>query len=133
MQDHEFIYKVKWCIYKVYEELGPGLLESVYNFALCYQLTKIGFKAEREVIIPLLYHGYRLEQGYRADIVVDNKLIIEIKSVEKLAPVHHLQLRTYLKLSGFPHGILVNFNTNYLKENMHYWNLNQILSSLNEK
>ncbi len=100
----------------VHSELGPGLLESVYEEVICYELRKKEIPFERQKPISLVYDDIKMEIGFRADLVVENKVIIEIKSVEILAPVHHKQLLTYLKLTDKKLGLLVNFNVNLVKD-----------------
>jgi GxxExxY protein len=98
--------------------MGPGLLESVYVYeeVICYELRKQNVKFERQKPIPLFYDDIRMEIGFRADLIIDNKVIIKIKSVETLAAVHHKQLLTYLKLTDKKLGILVNFNVSLVKQ-----------------
>ncbi|QOJ27699.1 MAG: GxxExxY protein [Ignavibacteriales bacterium] len=110
MTENDISYKIRGSIYKVFNTLGPGLLESAYEAALYYELTTVGLKVRSQVELPLIYGDKKLEAGYRIDLLVEDKVIIEIKSVENLAEVHHKQLVTYLKLSGKKLGILVNFN-----------------------
>ncbi len=98
-------------IYEVYYALGPGLLESVYEHVLAYELRKSGLHTESQVALPVVYDTIKIDLGFRIDILVENKVIIEIKSVENLSNVHHKQVITYLKLSNRKLGILVNFNT----------------------
>ena len=95
--------------------LGPGLLETVYRAAPAFELTKRGFRVEIERGIPAMYEEVRLEMGFRADIIVDNKVIIECKSIEVLAPVHGKILLTYLKLADMRLGLLINFNMDLIK------------------
>ena len=97
-------------IYEIHQKLGCGLFESVYEEAICYLLEKKNIKFERQVEIPVIFDGKELGNGFRADIIVEDKVIIEIKSVEFLHPVHFKQLLTYLKLSNKKLGLLVNFN-----------------------
>jgi GxxExxY protein len=101
---------------EVHRQLGPGLLESVYEECLCYEMQVQGIPYRRQVQLPIQYKGVHLECGHRMDIVVDEKLIIEIKSVDKLLPLHEAQLLTYLKLSGIRTGLLLNFNAMLLKD-----------------
>lgn len=103
-----------FCI-EVHRELGPGLLESAYEEALTYELTVAGYRVERQREMPLLYKGMKLDCGYRIDMVVEDKLILELKAVNELLPVHHAQLLTYLKLERRALGLLVNFNVPVLK------------------
>ncbi len=94
----------------VHKELGPGLLESAYQACLYYELQKTGLKVEKEVPLPLVYEDVHLECGYRVDLLVENKVIIELKSVDNLADIHTAQVLTYLKLSNNKIGLLINFN-----------------------
>jgi GxxExxY protein len=107
------------CAFRVHSQLGPGLLESAYEACLWYELTKIGIRALRQVPQPILYDSLELDEGYRLDLLVEESIVIEIKAVEKLIPVHHLQLKTYLKLSGKTLGFLINFNVPLLKDGLH--------------
>jgi len=102
--------------FKVHTVLGPGLLESVYEAALCHELQQRGFKVTRQQAIPVSYEGVTLDEGFRADLIVEDKIILELKSVEQLAPVHKKQLLTYLKLSGKKLGFLVNFGAGLIKD-----------------
>jgi GxxExxY protein len=102
--------------YQIHVQLGPGLLESVYEEIMYFELTNLGLKVERQKAIPVLWSGLRMEIGFRADLIVEDKLIIELKSVEILAPVHSKQVLTYLKLTGFKLGLLINFNENLIKD-----------------
>jgi GxxExxY protein len=111
MTENDISYKIRGSIFKVYNELGPGLLESAYESVLAYELKKEKLKTEVQVSLPLYYDEIKMDVGYRIDILVENKVIIEIKSVENLLEVHHKQLITYLKLSNLKLGLLVNFNT----------------------
>lgn len=101
---------------KVHSQLGPGLLESVYEEVICYELEKRGLNYKRQHGISVIYNDIKMEMGFRADIIVEDLVIIEIKSIEMLAPVHHKQLLTYLKLTSVKLGLLVNFNVNLVKE-----------------
>ena len=94
----------------VHKELGPGLFESVYEECLCFELAEAGLDFRRQVTVPIRYRGQSLEAGFRADIVVAQELILEIKSVEALMPKHEAQLLTYLRLSEYRIGLLINFN-----------------------
>ena len=110
MGENEISYKVRGAIYNLYNAFGPGLLESVYLKSLQQELLREGLKVRREVGIPVFYLGERMDAGFRLDLLVEEKVIIEVKSVETLAEVHHKQVLTYLKLSGLKLAILVNFN-----------------------
>ena len=110
MDIDELSYKIRGAIFTVHNELGPGLLESVYEAALCYELTSSGLSVVSQVGLPVRYKDVQLELGFRLDLVVEAEIIIETKSIEALHDVHKKQLLTYLKLSGKKLGILVNFN-----------------------
>jgi len=99
----------------VHRELGPGLLESVYEKCLALELTKSGLQIASQKEIPLTYKGLALESGFRADLIVENKVLIELKSIDQLLPVHTAQVLTYLKLSNLRTGLLINFNVPLLK------------------
>ena len=105
---------IGFCI-EIHRELGPGLFESVYEEVLCYKLSKNGFNIKRQKPIPVIYEEVKLEMGFRADIIVENKLIIEIKSVENIHDVHKKQLLTYLRLTDIKLGLLINFNESLLR------------------
>ena len=102
--------------FKVHSALGPGLLESAYEECLYYELQKTGLRVVKQKSLPLIYEEVKLEIGYRVDIYVENKVIVEIKSIESLAEIHLAQILTYLKLSGCKLGLLVNFNVKHLKD-----------------
>jgi len=110
MTENDISYKIRGAIFKVSNALGPGLLESAYEVILMHELKKEGLEVKSQVPLPLFYDEIKMDIGYRIDILVENKVIIEIKSVENLAEVHHKQVLTYLKLSGLKLGLLVNFN-----------------------
>jgi GxxExxY protein len=101
---------------EVHRQLGPGLLESAYEECLCYELRQSGLVFRRQVPLPVVYKAIRLDCGYRIDIVVEERVILELKTVERLIPVHDAQLLTYLKLSGVRIGLLLNFNAPVLKD-----------------
>ena len=104
---------------KLHKELGPGLFESVYEILLAHRLRQAGLEVRRQVPIPIEYDGYRFEEGFRADLIVENKVIIELKSVETLHPAHMKQVLTYLKLTGLKLGYLLNFGAATMKEGIH--------------
>ncbi len=110
--EEELTYKIRKCIFTVYNYYGPGLLESVYEAALVQELRNIGLNVKSQISLPFIHGSVKLKAGYRLDILVEDKVIIEVKAVEKLLLVHHKQLVTYLKLTGYQVGILVNFNCN---------------------
>ncbi|HNZ43011.1 MAG TPA: GxxExxY protein [Bacteroidales bacterium] len=101
--------------YQIHHKLGPGLLESVYEEIMYYELSKQGVNVERQKGIPVIWDELRMEIGFRADLIVEKKVIIELKSVEAIAPVHPKQLLTYLKLTGLKLGLLINFNEPLIK------------------
>ncbi len=100
----------------IHSRLGPGLLESVYEELLAYELAKRGLKVERQVSVPVFYDGLKLEMGFSADLIVEGEIIVELKSVENVAPVHKKQLLTYLKVSGKNLGLLINFGAALIKD-----------------
>jgi GxxExxY protein len=104
------------CAYKVHSALGPGLLESAYEECLSYEMEIAGLNIERQKPMPLIYSDVKLDIGYRIDILAEKKIVLEIKSVEALNPLHMAQIMTYLKLSGCRIGLLINFNTASLKD-----------------
>jgi len=118
MSENDISYIIRGCIFKVYNAVGPGLLESAYEAALAHELTKEGLSVQQQVGIPFNYESIHLEVGYRLDLLVNNKVIIEIKSVEALSEVHFKQVMTYLKLANIKLGILVNFNTNRISDSI---------------
>ena len=111
MTENEISYKIRGAIFMVYNRVGPGLLESAYEAALAYEIRKEGLEVQTQLGLPFQYEEIRLDIGYRIDLLVENKVIVEIKSVDALADIHYKQLLTYLKLSGKRLGLLVNFNT----------------------
>jgi len=106
------------CGYRIHTSLGPGLLESVYEALLALELNRAGLQVERQVPIPINYEGLALTEGFRADILVDRSLIIEVKSVEKISSVHGKQLLTYLRLAKQPLGLLMNFGNATFREGL---------------
>lgn len=118
MNENEISFNIRKSIFDVYNELGPGLLEKVYEKILAYDLQNKGLKVQTQVPIPIRFKGLYIESSFIADIIVEEKVIIEIKSIEEIGNVHHKQLLTYLKLTGLKLGILVNFNTDYIDKNI---------------
>ena len=108
--------KVIGAAIEVHKHLGPGLLESAYEECLCHELQLRDTSYERQKALPLIYKGKELDCGYRLDVVVDNQLIVEMKSVEKIEPIHKAQLLTYLKLSDIRLGLILNFNVTMMKD-----------------
>ena len=119
MTENDLSYKIRGCIFNVFNNLGPGLLEPAYEAALCYELDKINLQYACQLALPMHYETIRLDNGYRLNLVVEGKVIIEIKSVETLLEVHHMQLITYLKLSGLKLGLLVNFNNDNIEKSIY--------------
>ena len=103
---------------QVHRELGPGLLESTYETCLCHELSLLNLRVERQKVIPISYKGILLDAGYRLDLVVENQVIVEIKAVSELLPVHEAQLLSYLKQAGGGRGLLINFNVRLLKHGL---------------
>ena len=116
MTENEIATIIVDACYKVHTTLGPGLFESVYETVLKHELEKRGLKVQRQQVIPLVYEGMRFDEGFKADLVVEDKVIVELKSVEKIAPVHKKQLLTYLRLTDMKLGLLVNFGENLIKD-----------------
>lgn len=115
--DLEVIFKkVLDCSFQVHTALGPGLLESAYEECLYYELLQLGLKVEKQKPLPLIYKEVKLEVGYRIDLLIENKVVVEVKSVDALADIHMAQILTYLKLSECKLGLLVNFNVRHLKD-----------------
>ncbi|MBK9152004.1 MAG: GxxExxY protein [Saprospiraceae bacterium] len=119
MNENEISYKIIGAAMEMHKTLGPGLLESVYENALAYDLKELGLEVKTQVPMPLVYKEVKQDIGYRIDLLVENSVIVEIKSVETLAPVHYAQTLTYLKLSDKKLALLINFNTKLLKEGIH--------------
>jgi GxxExxY protein len=119
MSENELSKIIVDCCFRIHTTLGPGLLESVYEEILAFELRKIDLHITRQQGIPVIYEGIKMDLGFRSDIIVENKVIIEIKSVEAIAPVHQKQLLTYLKITGLKLGLLVNFNDALIKNGIH--------------
>lgn len=107
------------CAFKVHSKLGPGLLESAYQACLKYELEKLGLDVRAEVPVPLIYEEIRLECGYRIDLLIEDQVIVELKTVEQITDVHKAQVLTYLKFSGYRVGLLLNFRTKSLVKGIH--------------
>ena len=112
----ELTHEIRGAAIEVHRELGPGLLESAYEQCLCHELSRRRIPFQRQLDLPVEYKGLRLDCGYRIDVLVDNKVILELKAVELLAPIHEAQLMTYLKLSKMKVGLLMNFNVTLMKD-----------------
>jgi GxxExxY protein len=119
MDINNLSYQVIGIAMKLHRDVGPGLLESAYEHALAFDLREAGFEVKQQLPLPFIYKSIKLDIGYRIDLLVENQLILEIKSVETIAPVHLAQTLTYLKLSDKRLGLLINFNTATLKDNIH--------------
>ena len=118
MTDNELTYEIRGAIFDVYNELGPGLLESVYEEALAFELKERGLIVAKQVEVPVVYKGNELKTPLRLDLLVNDQVIVELKSVEEMKPVFAKQLLTYLKLMDKRVGLLVNFNTSNLRESI---------------
>ncbi|MDQ0969124.1 GxxExxY protein [Flavobacterium sp. W4I14] len=118
MDENDISCQIRGTIFRVYNALGPGLLESVYETVLAYVLTENGLDVKQQVKLPVVFEGITLDAGYRIDLLINDLIIIEVKSVETLAPVHHKQVLTYLKLSGLRLGLLVNFNSSNISQSI---------------
>ncbi len=105
--------------FKIHQKYGPGLFESVYEEIFCYEWNKTGIPFARQIGVPLIHEQIKMDIGFRADIIIDKKVILELKSIETLAPVHFKQLLTYLKLTDIKLGLLINFNVNLIKDGIH--------------
>jgi len=119
MNENDISYKIIGAAVEMHKTLGPGLLESAYEAALAYDLRTLGLKAETQVPMPMVYKEVKMDVGYRLDLLVEDKVIVEIKSVETLAPVHFAQTLTYLKLADKKLALSINFNTKLLKDGVH--------------
>ncbi len=115
MHENELAKLIVHASYKIHTTLGPGLLESVYEAVLGYELEQLGLAVNRQAPIPIVYSGIKFDEGFRADLLVEGKVIVELKSVEKVAPVHKKQLLTYLRLSNKRLGLLINFGEALIK------------------
>ncbi len=116
MHENDISFLIRKAAFDVHTVLGPGLLESVYETALAYEIRQSGLRVRSQVPLPMLYKAERMEVGFRLDLLVEEKVIVEIKPVDSLLDVHHKQLLTYLKLSGLKLGLLINFNVAHVKE-----------------
>ena len=118
MNENDISFLIRKAIFKVYNTLGPGLFESVYVNALLYELEQLGLTVKTEVPLPMMYEGIKFEAGFRIDMLINGLVIVEVKSIENIAEVHHKQVLTYLKLSGLKLGLLVNFNSAKIAESI---------------
>ncbi|MBD2769314.1 GxxExxY protein [Hymenobacter sp. BT664] len=116
MHENDISYLIRKAAYDVHVALGPGLLESAYEAALTYELRAAGLRVQNQVPLPMIYKQIQLDVGYRLDLWIENKVVVELKTVDVLLEVHHMQLLTYLKLSGNKLGLLINFNVARIKD-----------------
>lgn len=116
--ENDISYDIRGAAFKVHSALGPGLLESVYETSLSFELREMGYDVQNQIGVPMMYREIKFETGYRLDIIVNHLVIVEIKSVETLTGVHHKQLLTYLKLADKKLGLLINFNSSSLKDSI---------------
>ena len=119
MSENELSYQIIGCALDIHKTIGPGLLESAYENALAHDLKELGLNVKQQVPMPFIYKEVKQDVGYRLDLLINNKVIIEIKSLETLAPVHFAQTLTYLKLSNLKLALLINFNSKVLKDTIH--------------
>ena len=113
---NKITYEIIGCCYRIHTEFGPGLLESVYELCLEGELYQMGYTVERQVSVPINYKDVPIRSGFRADLIVENAIILEVKAVESFAPVHQAQLLTYMRLANKPIGLLLNFNVVSMKD-----------------
>jgi GxxExxY protein len=125
MNENELSYQIIGAALKVHRTVGPGVLESAYENALVFELKKLNLSVEQQVTLPFYYEDVKLEAGYRVDLIVNKLVIIEVKSVENLMPVHYAQLLTYLRLTDIKLGLLINFNCVILKDG-----INRVVNNL---
>lgn len=108
--ENEISYKIRGILFNVYNKLGPGLFESVYEEIIAFELKKNGIQFQRQKTLPVIWKQIKLDHGFRADLIVENRVLVELKSIEKIAPIHSMQVLTYLRVSGLKLGLLINFN-----------------------
>jgi GxxExxY protein len=111
-------YKIIGLAIEVHRQLGPSLLESAYQQCLYYEIKKAGLKVEKEITLPIIYKEIKIDQGYRIDLLIEDKLVVELKTVESYTSVHFAQILTYLKLGNYPLGLLINYNSKILRNNI---------------
>ncbi len=119
MTENDISYKIIGAALEVHKKLGVGLLESAYETALVYELQKLGFDVKQQYSLPLNYKDIEIQNAYRIDVLVENKVIVEVKSVLELHPIHFAQTKTYLKFTNLKLGLLINFKTQLLKDGIH--------------
>jgi GxxExxY protein len=116
MELNEITDKIIGCAIKVHNALGPGLIESAYEVCLAHEINKQGLGVQTQVALPVIYDNIKLDAGYRLDLLVEQRVVLELKAVERLIPIHEAQLLSYLKLSRLPLGLLINFNVRLLRD-----------------
>jgi GxxExxY protein len=116
VRENEVARQIVDAAFKVHSALGPGLFESVYERVLAYELEKRGLIVLRQHPVPVVYESIKIEEAFKADLIADGKVIVELKSIEEIAPIHKKQLLTYFRLSGLRLGLLINFNIDYIKD-----------------
>ena len=121
MEINQITEKIIGCAIEVHKQLGPGLLESAYEECLFYEIINSGLNVKKQLTLPLVYKEIKLDAGYRIDLIVENQVIVEIKSVDALAEIHKAQLMTYMKLANVKVGLLMNFNVTRLKDGIVRW------------
>ena len=119
MHESDISYLIRQSAYNVHVALGPGLLESAYEAALTHELRLAGLLVQNQVPLPMVYKDIQLEVGYRLDLLVEHKVVVELKTVDVVLDIHHMQLLTYLKLSGYKLGLLINFNVTRIKDGLY--------------
>jgi len=115
LEENKITEKIIGAAIEVHKALGPGLLESAYQECLFFELKEIGLKVEKEISLPIIYKEIKLNHGYRIDLLIEDKIVLELKTVEKFTDVHSAQLLTYMKLGNYPLGLLINFHSKLLK------------------
>jgi GxxExxY protein len=118
MEINDLSYKIIGLAIDVHKELGPGLLESAYQECLYYEIKNAGLKVKKELALPIVYKDIKLDHGYRIDLLIEDKIVLELKTVENFTEVHFAQILTYLKLGNYPLGLLINFDSKILKNNI---------------
>ncbi len=116
MDENEIGERLLGCALRVHRALGPGLLESAYETCLAYELDKCALSYKRQAVLPIIYDEIRIDEGYRLDLLIENRVVVEIKAVTRLAEIHQAQLISYLRLGGFRLGYLLNFNVQKMKD-----------------
>jgi len=119
MRENELSKSIVDVCFRIHTQYGPGLFESVYEEIFCYEWMKTGIPFKRQQGIPLIHESVKMEAGFRADLIIEDKVLVELKSIEKLSEVHYKQVQTYLKLTGIKLGLLINFNVPLIKQGIH--------------